>query len=146
MFFDHGVVPPWFLQKFSARRAFIYMLEIFAQMVAFVAFSSQLPGAVTAFIDNTAGQAALTKGYGSLLAAFWAMAAKQGTSVQFRQVPSKANVADAVSRDDFSHARREGWIRVQTPASEIMHILAKSVDDLLYAVDAAALDLVSCST
>ena len=122
------------------------MLEIFAQMVAFVAFSSQLPGAVTAFIDNTAGQAALTKGYGSLLAAFWAMAAKQGTSVQFRQVPSKANVADAVSRDDFSHARREGWIRVQTPASEIMHILAKSVDDLLYAVDAAALDLVSCST
>ena len=53
---------------------------------------------------------------------------------------------DAVSRDDFSRARREGWVRVQTPASEIMHILAKSVDDLLYAVDAAALDLVSCST
>ena len=39
VFFDHGVVPPWFLQKFASRRAFIYMLEIFAQMVAFAAFS-----------------------------------------------------------------------------------------------------------
>ena len=40
------------------------MLEIFAQMVAFAAFSAHLPDAVTAFIDNTAGQAALSKGYG----------------------------------------------------------------------------------
>ena len=52
---------------------------------------------------------------------------------------------DVVSRDDFAHARREGWTRVQTAASEIMH-LAKSVNDLFYAVDAAALDLVSCFT
>ena len=33
--------------------------------------------------------------------------------VEFWRVPSKANVADAVSRDDFSRARREGWVSVQ---------------------------------
>ena len=152
VFYDHGVVPSWFLQKFAARRAFIYMLEIFAQMVALAAFSEQLPGAVTAFIDNTAGQAALSKGYGKdpamngMLATFWAMAAKKDLLVDFRRVPSKANVADAVSRDDFGRARREGWTRVHTPASEIMHILAKSIDDILYAVDAAADDLAACSS
>ena len=152
VFYDHGVVPPWFLRKFEARRAFIYMLEVFAQVAALAAFATHLPGAVTAFIDNTAGQAALSKGYGKdpamngLLAAFWALAARQGTMVDFRRVPSKANVADAVSRDDFDRARREGWTRVHIPASAIMHILAKAVDDLIYATDGAADDLLACST
>ena len=152
VFYDHGVVPPWFLRKFESRRAFIYMLEVFAQVAALAAFATHLPGAVTAFIDNTAGQAALSKGYGKdpamngMLAAFWALAARQGTMVDFRRVPSKANVADAVSRDDFGRARREGWTRVHIPASPIMHILAKAVDDLLYVVDGAAADLLACST
>ncbi|OLP96943.1 hypothetical protein AK812_SmicGene20786 [Symbiodinium microadriaticum] len=60
IFYDHGVVPTWFLQKFESRRAFIYMLEIFAQVVA----HTYLPGAVTAFTDNTTGQAAMSRGYG----------------------------------------------------------------------------------
>ena len=152
VFYDHGVVPPWFLRKFESRRAFIYMLEIFAQVAALAAFATHLPSTVTAFIDNTAGQAALSKGYGKdpamngMLAAFWALAARQGTMVDFRRVPSKVNVADGVSRDDFGRARREGWTRVHIPASPIMHILAKAVDDLLYAVDGAAADLLACST
>ncbi|CAE7894876.1 unnamed protein product [Symbiodinium necroappetens] len=126
--------------------------EVFAQVAALAAFATHLQGAVTAFIDNTAGQAALSKGYGKdpamngMLAAFWALAARQGTMVDFRRVPSKANVADAVSPDDFGRARREGWTRVHIPASPIMHILAKAVDDLLYAVDGAAADLLACST
>ncbi|CAE7676939.1 prtp, partial [Symbiodinium sp. KB8] len=121
VFYDHGVVP----------------------VVALAAFSTHLPGEVTAFIDNTAGQAALSNWYGKdpamngMLAAFWALAARQGTIVDFRRVPSKANVADAVSRDDFGRARREGWTRVHVPASPIKHILAKAVDDLPYAVDGA---------
>ncbi|OLP83053.1 hypothetical protein AK812_SmicGene36237 [Symbiodinium microadriaticum] len=152
VFYDHGVVPPWFLRKFESRRAFIYMLEVFAQVAALAAFATHLPGAVTAFIDNTAGQAALSKGYGKdpamngMLAAFWALAARRGTMLDFRRVPSKANVADAVSRDDFGRAWREGWTRVHIPASPIMHILAKAVDDLLYAVDGAAADLLACSS
>ena len=45
----------------ATRKAYIYMLEILAQLVAFVTFGAKLPTAVIAFIDNTAGQAALTK-------------------------------------------------------------------------------------
>ncbi|CAE7203543.1 unnamed protein product, partial [Symbiodinium necroappetens] len=109
------------VSKSQPRRPSTF-LAVFAQVAALAAFATHLPGAVTAFIDNTAGQAALSKGYG------------------------KANVADAVSRDDFGRARREGWTRVHIPASPIMHILAKAVDDLLYAVDGAAADLLVCST
>ena len=104
------------------------MLEVFAQLVAICAISAHLPSVLTAFIDNTVGQAALTKGYGMI----WQRPGDEwhaGIMVDCRRVPSKAKVVDAVSRDDFARARREGW-RVWTPASEIMHILAKSVDDL----------------
>ena len=104
VFYDHGVAPTWFVKIFAMRKAYIYMLEILAQLVAFVTFGAKLPTAIIAFIDNTAGQAALTKGYGKdgavngMIAAFWSsLAAHQGWLVEFERVPSKANVADAVS-------------------------------------------------
>ncbi|OLP91746.1 Cytochrome P450 144 [Symbiodinium microadriaticum] len=138
----------WYhLAMIFGATASVWKLEIFAQVVALAAVSTHLLGAVTAFIDNATGSGGdVYNGYGTdpamngMLAAFWALAARQGTVVDFRRVPSKANVADAVSRDDFDRARREGWTRV------IMHILAKVVDDLLYAVDGAADDLLACST
>ena len=89
---------------FATRKAYICMLEILAQLIAFVTFGARLPAAIVAFIDNTAGQAALTKGYGKdgavngMIAAFWSMAAHQGGLVECERVPSKANVADAVSK------------------------------------------------
>ena len=104
MFYDHGVVPPWFVKLFAARRAYIYMLEVFAQIIAFAAFAQLMPPTVVAFIDNTAGQAALTKGYGKdpaingMISAFWNLAARRGWFVEFERVPSKANVADAASK------------------------------------------------
>ena len=104
VFYDHGVVPTWFVKIFATRKAYIYMLEILAQLVAFVTFGAKLPTAIIAFIDNTAGQAALTKGYGKdgavngMIAAFWSLTAHQGWLVEFERVPSKANVADAVSK------------------------------------------------
>ncbi|CAE7266077.1 unnamed protein product [Symbiodinium microadriaticum] len=100
VFYDHGVVPPWFVKLFAARRAYIYMLEVFAQIIA---FAKMMPPTIVAFIDNTAGQAALTKGYGKdaavngMISAFWTLAARRGWFVEFERVPSKANVADAAT-------------------------------------------------
>ena len=148
VFYDHGVVPPWFVKLFSARRAYIYMLEVFAQIIAFAAFAQLMPPTVVAFIDNTAGQAALTKGYGKdaaingMISAFWNLAARQGWFVEFERVPSKANVADAVSRDDFSRARREGWIRTNSRDAEVMEIMAKAVNDVEFANTTAADELI----
>ena len=148
VFYDHGVVPPWFVKLFAARRAYIYMLEVFAQIIAFAAFAKLMPPTIVAFIDNTAGQAALTKGYGKdaavngMISAFWTLAARRGWFVEFERVPSKANVADAVSRDDFTRARREGWIRVNSRDDEVMAILAKAVGDIEFANTTAAEELI----
>ena len=86
IFYDHGVTPTWLVQIFATRKAYIYMVEILAQLVAFVTFGAKLPAAIIAFIDNTAGQGALTKGYGrdgavnGMISAFWSLAARQGGS------------------------------------------------------------------
>ena len=55
-------VSAWFLDHFSARRAFIYVLEIIPDH-PLVAFAAYLPP-YFAFIDSQAGEAALKKGYG----------------------------------------------------------------------------------
>ena len=105
------------------------MLEILAQLVAFVTFGAKLPTAIIAFIDNTAGQAALTKGYGKdgavngVIAAFWSLAAHHGWLVEFERVPSKANVADAVSRDDFG--------RAVAAAADLEYATTDAADELL---------------
>ena len=115
----------------------------------FVTFGAKLPTAIIAFIDNTAGQAALTKGYGKdgavngMIAAFWSLAAHQGWLVEFERVPSKANVADAVSRDDFGRAMAEGWTRVHGPIDDILRIFAAAAADLEYATTDAADELLN---
>ncbi|CAE7931305.1 unnamed protein product, partial [Symbiodinium necroappetens] len=93
------------------------------EVLALVTMGRRLPQRWLAFIDNVAGQWALTKGYGKdpavngILASFWATASLSDWLPDFRRVPSKANVADAVSRGDLSAAHRHGWTRVQTPVA-----------------------------
>ena len=149
--YSRGRVPSWFLKHFAARKAFIYVLEILAQVFALVAFGRRLPRFWLAYIDNVAGQFALLKGYGrdasvnGVLAAFWASAARFAWFPQFRRVPSKANVSDAVSRDDLSKAQELGWEWVDVPDEAIMIVLAKAAVDVEYASDMAGDDLAAVS-
>ena len=125
------------------------MLEILAQILALVSLGRRLPSRWLAFIDNVAGQWALTKGYGKdpavngVLAAFWSTAALADWLPDFRRVPSKANVADAVSRGDLSVARRLGWTRVHTQVPAILATLERAARDLDFAVNGAADELVN---
>ena len=61
VFFDHGVVDANTVAAFASRRAFIYLLEIVAQVMAQAALARFLPPAFVAFIDNEAGRFALAK-------------------------------------------------------------------------------------
>ena len=149
VFYDYGVAPAEFLHVFAARKAFIYVLEILAQVLALVTMGRRLPQRWLAFIDNVAGQWALTKGYGKdpavngILASFWATASLSDWLPDFRRVPSKANVADAVSRGDLSAAHRHGWTRIRSPVTSILKTLARAAEDLEFAVNGAADELVN---
>ena len=62
--FAHGTVPAKLVKQFGKRKAFIYALEICAQLICFVCLQHHLPTLVVSFCDNTAGLSALLKGYG----------------------------------------------------------------------------------
>ena len=147
VFYDHGVVDAATLEAFASRKAFIYMLEVLAQIIAQVVLARFLPPAFVAFVDNEAGKFALNKGYGrdpavnGLLAMYWCLAADFGWDPHFERVPSKANVSDAVSREDFSRAIAEGWTRLHTPARRIYEIAREAATSLDFAIGTAAGEL-----
>ena len=64
-------------EHITSRKALIYALEVFTQLMAALTLARRLPNDWFAFIDNTAGEAALRKGDGKdpfdngMLAAFW---------------------------------------------------------------------------
>ena len=93
VYFDHGTTPRSVLHAITSRRAFIYALEVYAQLMAL--FTGRPPPDWLAFIDNTAGEAALKKGYGKdvfvngMLAAFWGTSAMRGWRPQFEWSPRR---------------------------------------------------------
>ena len=100
VYYSHGHTSKAVLDRLTSCKAFIYALEFFAKLMAVFMLASRLPTEWVAFIDNTAGEAALKKGYGkdafvnAILSVFWATAARQS----WRPV----NVADAISRANLS--------------------------------------------
>ena len=122
VFYACGTAPAEFLELFASRRALIYVLEILAQVLALVTLAGRLPQRWLAFIDNVA------------LAAFWSTAALCEWLPDFRRVPSKANVSDAVSRWRPLHG---GGVRMDSCSNAdgvtILKVLARAVADLQFA-------------
>jgi len=145
--FMEGQFPPHLLRKFCNRKAFIYFLEIWAQILPMIVWWRQLDQYVLSFVDNEASKHALTKGYGNepavdnLIGAYWSMCSNKKKSPWFERVSSKANISDDVSRGDFTRATRLGWRRVFPRLSAIENIMEKIADNAEYAFSAAAADM-----
>eukprot|EP00438_Fugacium_kawagutii_P032160 Skav231578 [mRNA] locus=scaffold481:249616:253132:- [translate_table: standard] len=128
-----GQVPAFVLQAFCRRRAFIYFLEVAAQLFTFLVMRARLPLLMIALIDNRGGLAALTKGYGkdvninNLLAVTWRLIAHFGWNIHFEWVRSELNLGDAVSRFEFSEAIDLGAQRVDLRFNELFGILVRAV-------------------
>ena len=144
--YDSGSVPVWFVRKFDTRRAYIYMLEVLAHILAVVTLAKHLGEDWVAFIDNAAGQWALNKGYGRD-PAFNASSPPSGRwrprhswRPTFYRVTSEANIADPISSGGLYSGC---WQQADTPLDRILEILAWAADDLEYAVHGAAWDLSS---
>ncbi|CAE7231016.1 unnamed protein product [Symbiodinium sp. CCMP2592] len=110
-----GTVPFWFARHFCSRRAYIYMLEIIAQVLPLYALTSQLHRDVILFVDNEPARHALVKGYSrdsnanKLLQTAWCCFEANRYQPQWQRVASSANISDAVSRQDDSFAKSSGW-------------------------------------
>ena len=110
-----GHVPLWFTRHFCSRRAYIYMLEIIAQVLPLYALSKLLYRDVILFVDNEPARHALVKGYSrdsnanKLLQTAWCCFEESRYQPQWQRVASSANISDAVSRQDDSFAKKSGW-------------------------------------
>ncbi|CAE7617397.1 Dnmt3a, partial [Symbiodinium sp. CCMP2456] len=118
-FYAAGRVPHWFVREFARRRAYIYMLEIVAQILPLLVLYDRIDQHVIMFVDNEPARHALSKGFGKddsinrLLQHSWRYIEEIRLRPAWQRVTSSANVSNAVSRGDLRHARAEGWTLVE---------------------------------
>ena len=144
--YDSGSVPDWFVRKFDTRRAYIYMLEVLAQILAVVTLADTLGEDWVAFIDNAAGlgaqQGIRSRPVGQRPP--FRLLVPGGTAfmeAHLLQSNLGGNIADPISRADCAIAIRQGWKQANTPLDRILEILAWAADDLDYAIHGAAREL-----
>ena len=147
----HGVIPPSLLKPYGKRRAFIYVLELMAPVIAVTALQRVLDPFIVLWIDNRAGLSALSKGYGrdpavnSLLTFTWAFLARVGVFLHCEWVASRHNLADGISRHDLQDTLDGGWTLIQLPLQPLYRILKRCAEDLDYAATGAVDDALQWS-
>ena len=144
--YSYGKAPTALLKKYGKRKAFIYFLELLAPVVLIASSHQHLPRFMVAFIDNQAGLMALTKGYGAdrsvngMLTFFWALLSVLNLHLHLEWVPSHLNIADPISRRDFSIAHQLDWQRMDLELDKVYSILHRCADNLQYASGQAVQD------
>ena len=142
----HGVIPPSLLRPYGRRRAFIYVLELMAPVIAMVALHHHYNPFLVLWIDNRARLSAMSRGYGrdpsvnNLLTFAWSFLARVGVFLQCEWVASRHNLADGISRHDLSDMRDGAWKLLQLPMEPFYRILKRCADDTGYAASQAVDD------
>lgn len=144
----HGSIPPSLLSAFAKRKAFIYVLELMAPLIAMVSLHQVLCNFIVLWIDNRSGLAALEKGWGkndevnNMLTFLWAFLARHHIHLHCEWVPSEHNLADGISRHDLTDMHTGNWKLVHLPLKGLYKILKRCTIDVEYAageaVDAAS--------
>ena len=135
----HGAVPADIVSCFNSRKAYIFFLEVNAQLLALLPNRGRLDSFWVCFIDNTAGLAALAKGFSkesavnNLLAFFWCLCAELGWFGHFECVASKLNPADPVSRGELQSAIKYGAAFLQGVPGGYWQLLRQVATSMTFA-------------
>ena len=82
----------------------------------------------------------------SVIALYWALHASKSKSPWMERVSSKANLSDAISRDDFTEARAQNWVHLDIDLSEVYEVILQCCDDVAFAHEKATDQLCSLLT
>ena len=123
-------------------KAFIFWLEMLAQVLSVLVVAAQVRGHVLCFVDNSAAEHALQKGFSKdsfftkVLGCFARVLASKSIALSFHRVSSAANASDGVSRDDWSSlAASLGCVRQDfdfTSAYDWLRRLSELPEDALF--------------
>jgi len=123
--FAAGRVPARILDRFRKRKQYIFLLETAAQCMAMWCFWPELRPRYWGFCDNTAGEASLWKGYSTdsevsiSVSLHWLAAVRVGAYPWTDRVPTGLQVADDVSRHDYSKAASLGWSHAELDLARV---------------------------
>ena len=130
--YSYGVVPRDVLDKFRKRKQYIFLLESLAQCLILWFFSPELGPFFLSFCDNTGSHFSLIKGMSkdpevnALVGIYWAVSGILGVDPWIEVVPTKAQLADAVSRQDVSEATLLGWKYVPMDLTVVWRVLIEA--------------------
>ena len=122
------------ISRFRKRKQYIFLLDSLAQAIAFWLFWPELGRFFFAFVDNTAAEFALNKGYSRdpdcniIVSLFWTTVGLLGACPWLERVPSSAQVADAVSRNDLAAAHARGWKHFNADLTHIWDLISAAVE------------------
>ncbi len=122
-------MPPETIAKLVTKKTHVFFLEVLAQCLGAWLFAAELGEAFWAFIDNVGARCSLSKGYtknengNALVSLFWHHAAGRMTLPWFEHVPSAAQLADGISRDDWTIPRARGWLLIQPDFTDFWDLL-----------------------
>ena len=131
VFYDHGVAPTWFVKIFATRKAYIYIL-IYIYIYIYIYNILIIYIYIYIYILFFARHLGAARRLRHLR-----------RHIAFIDNTAGANVADAVSRDDFGRALAEGWTRVHGPVDDILQIFATAAADMEHATTDAADELLN---
>lgn len=140
------------LQPYSRRRAFIYILELMAPVIALVSLHKTVDPFIILWIDNRAGLSALQKGWGrdppvnNMLTFFWCFLARLGVHLHCEWVASAHNMADGISRHDLREAHLGGWCLLDLPLKPLHNILQKCAVNAEYSATTAVEEALAWSS
>ena len=124
-----GEVPLEVLADLASSRAYIFWLEALAQVLSLATVCDLFDAHVCCWVDNTAAEHALNKGYSkdlrlsAIIGAFWVWTASRSLSVSFHRVPSLENISDGISRGDLQELRAVAGIFHEVSFQEVWPIL-----------------------
>jgi hypothetical protein len=113
-----GSIPSRILGRLKKKKTYIFLLEVVAQCFGLWLLGPELAPHCWAFVDNVGAEHALRKGFSrdrdanSFISLFWVAAAALQVSPWFERVPSKAQLADGVSRGNDAYAIAIGSTRL----------------------------------
>jgi len=113
-----GTVPDEVFKIIKKKKTYIFLLEVIAQCMGVWFMAPELGPNFWAFVDNVGAEFALRKGFSrdrdanAVISLFRAAAAVSDVRPWFERVPSKAQLADEVSRGDDTLLRNLGSRRM----------------------------------
>ena len=128
-----GSVPHEVFTALKKKKTYIFLLEVVAQCMGTWLMARELQPHFWAFVDNVGAEHALRKGFSrdrdanAIISLFWAAAAHCTTRPWFERVPSAAQLADGVSRNDDTAAQCIGSKRLDFDFDEIWGIIIDMV-------------------